>query len=66
MNRTLGVLISGRGSNLQAIIEAIASGRLDASIAVVLSNRAQAPGLAHARNAGIETLFVDHKAFASR
>ena len=39
INRRLGVLISGRGSNLQALIDAIAGGRLDASIAVVISNR---------------------------
>lgn len=61
MNRTLGVLISGRGSNLQAIIDAIASGRLDARIALVISNRADARGLAHAEAAGIETLVVDHR-----
>jgi len=60
MNRTLGVLISGRGSNLQAIIDAIAEGRLDATIAVVISNRADAAGLELARAAGIGTLVVDH------
>ena len=47
--RRLGILISGRGSNLQAIIDAIAAGRLDASIAIVISNRADAPGLERAR-----------------
>ena len=62
----LGVLISGRGSNLKAIIDAIADGRLEASIAVVISNQADAPGLAHARIAGIETLVLSHKAFDSR
>lgn len=62
----LGVLISGRGSNLKAIIDAIANGRLDASIALVISNRADAPGLDHARRAGIETLVLSHKAFATR
>ncbi len=66
MNRTLGVLISGRGSNLKAIIEAIAAGRLDARIAVVISNRADAPGLDHAHKAGIETLVLSHKSFATR
>lgn len=66
MNRRLGVLISGRGSNLQAIIEAIQHKRLDASIAVVISNRAGAPGLDHARRAGIETLVLSHHAFPSR
>jgi len=66
VKRTLGVLISGRGSNLRAIIDAIADGRLDASIAVVISNRADAPGLDHARTAGIETLILSHKAYPSR
>ena len=66
MNRRLGVLISGRGSNLKAIIDAIGAQRLDAEIAIVISNRADAPGLAHARRAGIETLVLSHKAYASR
>jgi phosphoribosylglycinamide formyltransferase-1 len=66
MNRNLGVLISGRGSNLQAIIRAIADGRLDARIAVVISNRAGAAGLQHARDAGIETVCVGHRDFATR
>ena len=61
MNRTLGVLISGRGSNLQAIIDAIADGRLDARIAVVISNRSDARGLDRAKQAGIETLVLDHR-----
>lgn len=62
----LGVLISGRGSNLKAIIDAIDDGRLDASIALVLSNKADAPGLDHARHAGIEMLVLSHQAFATR
>jgi phosphoribosylglycinamide formyltransferase 1 len=62
----IGVLISGRGSNLQAIIDAIADGRLHASIAVVISNRADAAGLARAQAAGIETLVVTHKSFPDR
>ena len=66
MNRTLGVLISGRGSNLKAIIDAIQRGDLDATIAVVISNRADAPGLAHASAAGIETLVLSHKAYPTR
>jgi phosphoribosylglycinamide formyltransferase-1 len=66
VNRTLGVLISGRGSNLKAIIDAIQQGRLDARIAVVISNRADAPGLEHAVNAGIETVVLNHKAYATR
>ena len=66
MNRRLGVLISGRGSNLQAIIDAIDDGRLDAEIAVVISNTQQAQGLARARQAGIDTVVLIHKDFASR
>ena len=66
MNRTLGVLISGRGSNLKAIIDAIERKTLDASIAIVISNRADAPGLDHARKAGIETLVLSHKGYATR
>jgi phosphoribosylglycinamide formyltransferase-1 len=66
VNRRLGVLISGRGSNLQALIDAIAERRLDASIALVISNRADAAGLERARAAGIEAICVPHRAFATR
>lgn len=66
MNRRLGVLISGRGSNLQAIIDAIAEGRLDATIAVVISNRPGVRGLERARAAGIETVVLEHGAFPAR
>ncbi len=66
MNRRVGVLISGRGSNLQAILDAVADRRLDAEIAVVISNKADAPGLDHARKAGIETLSLNHKDYSSR
>lgn len=65
-SRTVGVLISGRGSNLQALVDAVADGRLRASIAVVISNRADAGGLRRAEAAGIETLVLDHRAFTSR
>jgi phosphoribosylglycinamide formyltransferase-1 len=65
-SRRLGVLVSGRGSNLQALIDAIADGRLDATIAVVISNVAGAGGLDRARNAGIETAVVDHRGWPSR
>jgi phosphoribosylglycinamide formyltransferase-1 len=65
-HRIIGVLISGRGSNLQALIDAVAEGRVDARIAVVISNRPDAPGLVRARDAGIEALTIDHRAFASR
>lgn len=62
----IGVLISGRGSNLQALIDAIDSGRLVARIAIVISNKATAAGLERARKAGIETLVIDHRSFTSR
>jgi phosphoribosylglycinamide formyltransferase-1 len=54
------VLISGRGSNLQAIIDAIKSRKLNAEIAIVIANRPDADGLRRAREAKIETLVVDH------
>jgi phosphoribosylglycinamide formyltransferase 1 len=66
MNRRLGVLISGRGSNLQAIIDAIRDGRLDAEIAVVISNRADAAGLQRARENGLPTRCISHRDFPSR
>ncbi len=66
MNRRLGVLISGRGSNLQALIRAIGERRLDATIAVVIANVADAPGLELARTAGIEALTISHKGWPSR
>src|SRR4029453_17822181 len=62
----LGVLISGRGSNLQAIIDAVASGRLDAEIAIVISNPADAPGLAPPTKANGETLALPPKAYPDR
>jgi phosphoribosylglycinamide formyltransferase-1 len=64
--RRIAVLISGRGSNLQALIDAIDGGRLHARIAVVISNRADAQGLERARAAGIETLTITHRDFPSR
>jgi phosphoribosylglycinamide formyltransferase-1 len=66
VNRRLGVLISGRGSNLQALFDATRDGRLRATIAVVVSNRADAAGLERARKAGIETVCIDHRAYPSR
>jgi phosphoribosylglycinamide formyltransferase-1 len=62
----IAVLISGGGTNLQAIIDAIAANRLDAKIEVVLSNRADAFGLVRAKNHGVPTEILDHKAFPSR
>jgi len=65
-NHRIAVLISGRGSNLQALIDAIADGRLNAEIAIVISNRADAGGIARARAAGIEALTIPHRDFPSR
>lgn len=62
----IGILISGRGSNLQALIDAVADGSLRARIAVVISNSASAAGLARASQAGIDTLTLDHRAVATR
>lgn len=62
----IGVLITGRGSNLHSIIDAIRSGRLDATIAVVVSNRADAPGLARAREAGIDPVYLNPREHADR
>ncbi|NVK42875.1 MAG: phosphoribosylglycinamide formyltransferase [Oceanospirillaceae bacterium] len=60
------VLISGSGSNLQALIDATASGRIDGRIVSVISNRPDAFGLERARRAGIKAESLDHKTFASR
>ena len=62
----LGVLISGNGSNLQAIIDAIEKKKLHAEIRVVISNRADAHGLARAQKHGIPTETVDHREFSTR
>ena len=63
---SLGVLISGSGTNLQAIIDSIEAKRLDATIQVVVSNREDAFGLVRARKHHIPTEVVDHQKFASR
>jgi len=62
----LAVLLSGRGSNFQSIHEAIQRGALDAEIVCVISNRADAPGLARGRDYGYAAHALDHKAFADR
>ena len=62
----IAVLISGSGTNLQSIIDAIAANRLDAKIEVVLSNRADAFGLVRAKDHGIPSEVLDHKSFPSR
>jgi phosphoribosylglycinamide formyltransferase-1 len=62
----IAVLISGRGSNLQSIIDAIRDRRLHADIAVVISSRADAAGLTRARDAGLEALCLQPRDYASR
>ncbi|HEX3645664.1 MAG TPA: phosphoribosylglycinamide formyltransferase [Vicinamibacterales bacterium] len=62
----IAVLISGRGSNLQSIIDAIEAQRLHAAIAVVVSNRADAPGLQRARDAGIDAVHLSPRLYPDR
>jgi phosphoribosylglycinamide formyltransferase-1 len=57
-NRRLGILLSGRGSNFEAIAASIATGRLNAEIAIVISNVESAPGLARARDRGLTALCI--------
>jgi phosphoribosylglycinamide formyltransferase-1 len=60
------ILISGRGSNMAAVIDAAATGRIEGAVTHVISNRADAGGLAYARQHGIATSVVDHRAHPSR
>jgi phosphoribosylglycinamide formyltransferase-1 len=62
----LGVLVSGTGTNLQAILDAIGSGKLDARVAVVVSNVPGAGALQRARDAGVKTAVVDHTQYSDR
>jgi phosphoribosylglycinamide formyltransferase-1 len=64
--KRIGVLISGRGSNLQALIEAVAQPDYPAEIALVISNVPEAAGLERAEAAGIPTQVIDHRLFPSR
>lgn len=67
MNKArVGVLVSGRGSNMMALVEAARAPGYPAEIVCVVSNRADAAGLDFARANGIESKVIDHKAFASR
>lgn len=61
MKRRLGILLSGRGSNFEAIADSVAAGRIDAEIAVVISNRPEARGLETARARGINTVCIPSK-----
>lgn len=66
MTLALGVLISGSGTNLAAILAAIARGELDARVHVVVSNKADAQGLSRAEAAGVPARVVSHKDYGSR
>jgi len=66
MTIALGVLVSGSGSNLQAIIDRVGDGSLDADIRIVIANKPDAQGLERARKAGITTACVRHDEFPER
>ena len=59
--KKIGILLSGRGSNFEAIADSIAAGRLPAQIAIVISNRAEAPGLESARRRGLNARLIPSK-----
>ncbi len=61
MKKKIAILLSGRGSNFLAISSAVERGELDAEIACVISDRADAPGLAKAREIGYDAIFIDPK-----
>jgi phosphoribosylglycinamide formyltransferase-1 len=61
MSKRLGILISGRGSNFLAIADAIAAHHLDAEIAIVISNRLEAPGIAAAQERGLHAIAIASK-----
>ena len=63
---SIGVLVSGNGTNLQSLIDAVEAKKLDAKIELVLSNKASAYGLVRARSHGIPTEMLEHKEFSSR
>jgi phosphoribosylglycinamide formyltransferase 1 len=66
MKKRVAILISGRGSNMSALIEAAKASDYPAEIVLVVSNRPDAPGLAHARAAGVATAVIDHTAFGDQ
>ena len=63
---TIGILISGRGSNMRAIVEACGRGEVPATVGLVVSNRADAAGLGWARNVGIPAVVLPHRDYPSR
>jgi phosphoribosylglycinamide formyltransferase 1 len=66
MKKRVAILISGRGSNMTALIEAAKASDYPAEIVLVVSNRPDAPGLAHARAAGVAIAVIDHTAFGDK
>lgn len=64
--KRVAVLVSGNGTNLQALIDAAKSEKFPAEIKLVISNRAEAFGLVRAKNAGIDTLVIEHSSFSTR
>jgi phosphoribosylglycinamide formyltransferase-1 len=62
----VGVLVSGSGTNLQAILDAVSARTLDARVAIVISNVAAAGALGRAKQAGVEAIVIDHALFESR
>ena len=66
MTARIGVLISGRGSNLQAIVDATRFGALAATVVIVISNRREADGLTRARAAGIDAVYLNPRDYADR
>jgi len=66
MKKRIGILISGRGSNMMALVEAARAEDYPAEVAAVVSNRPEAPGLAWAKAQGLPARAIDHKAFDSR
>ncbi len=62
----LGILISGRGSNMQSLVRACAEGQVPAEVALVVSNKASAAGIAWADEQGIPTAVLSHRDFSSR
>jgi phosphoribosylglycinamide formyltransferase-1 len=66
MKKRVAILISGRGSNMMALVEAARGPEYPAQVVLVVSNRPNAPGLERARAAGVKALAIDHKAYATR
>jgi phosphoribosylglycinamide formyltransferase-1 len=61
--KRLVILISGRGSNMSAILDAVGDGKIDGEVMAVISNRSDAAGLALAADRGIATMAIDHRAY---